>query len=294
MLGELDLNMPTLTTRFNNPSSPLNNIRNYLGYYRLPHASAHLHRELQFVAGLGQSPHTATSPWDSHTPGPRICRTSTNDRGTSNTYTWDPKMDYGHSGLNQPQIFVGNFVYKAPFFREQSGFAGHTLGGWELSGIVSLESGLSFSDFQYPDPFGCVADTTQANGCAVGTYPGGLGMDGPDYDILSRPDQVAPVHLTKSGLNWFDTSGFATAQGHFGSEHAGSILSPGFEKVDLGLMKNFRFTERMNLQMRAEAFNVFNHTNFDSIDGGLGDGTFGQAVGAHEGRKMQFSGKLYF
>jgi hypothetical protein len=64
--------------------------------------------------------------------------------------------------------------------------------------------------------------------------------------------------------------------------------------VDLGLMKNFRMSENISLQMRAESFNVFNHTNFDSIDSGFTDGSFGEADGAHEGRKMQFSGKLYF
>jgi hypothetical protein len=59
-------------------------------------------------------------------------------------------------------------------------------------------------------------------------------------------------------------------------------------------MKNFRFSESINLQMRAEAFNVFNHTNFTGIDNGLGDGNFGQATGTHEPRIMQFSGKFYF
>jgi hypothetical protein len=294
MLGELDLNMPTLTTRFNNADSPLNNIRNYLGYTdfhtRLPIFTAN-YNSLQ--ASLNHRTTRDLTLGLAYTWSKNLSD-QTNDRGTSNTYTWNPKLDYGASGLNEPQIFVGNFVYKEPFFREQHGLAGHTLGGWELSGIVSLESGLSFANYQYPDPYGCVTDTTQANGCAAGTFPGGLGIDGPDYDILARPDQVAPVHLVKSRLNWFDTSAFTTAQGHFGSEHAGNILSPGFEKVDLGLMKNFRFSDSISLQMRAETFNVFNHTNFDSIDAGLGDGTFGSAVGAHEGRKMQFSGKLYF
>jgi hypothetical protein len=243
-----------------------------------------------------------------------------NDRGASNTYTWDPKMDYGASGLNEPLIFVANFVYKEPFFREQHGFTGHVLGGWELSGITTFESGLSFSNYQYPDPFECNIDTNatltsgavnpnnglcqtaataalETGGAApspANTYLGGLGMDGPDYDIYSRPDQTKPVHLVKQGLNWFDTSAFTTAVGHFGSEQAGNILSPGFEKIDLGLMKNLRFSDTISLQLRAEAFNIFNHTNFDSIDSGLGDGTFGTAVGAHEGRKMQFSGKMYF
>jgi len=74
------------------------------------------------------------------------------------------------------------------------------------------------------------------------------------------------------------------------------------ERVDLGLLKTFSLGERVSLQMRAEAFNVFNHTNFvgpggaanGGIDTGLGDGKFGQATTAHLPRTMQFSGKLYF
>jgi hypothetical protein len=205
-------------------------------------------------------------------------------------------MDYGPSALNMPQIFISNFVYHGPWYRDQHGLAGHLLGGWQVSGIVTLESGTSFGTGQYQDPFGCVADDTQANGCAPGTYPGGLGIwdDGPNYDIVPRPDQTGPAHVVKHGLQWFDPGAFTTAVGHFGDSRAGDIVGPGFERVDLGLMKNFRFTEALNLQMRAESFNLFNHTSFAGVDNGLEDGTFGQVVSAHNPRIMQFGAKLTF
>ncbi len=59
-------------------------------------------------------------------------------------------------------------------------------------------------------------------------------------------------------------------------------------------MKNFRFSRFASLQMRAEAINLFNHTNFASVDTGVADGTFGQTTSAHIPRTMQFSAKLYF
>jgi hypothetical protein len=294
LLGEVDMNMPTLSTRADNATAPLNNIRPYLGYsdfhtrtpvftgnYNSLQVSLnHRMRDLQLQVAYTWS---------------RNLSDQYNDRGVANTYTYDPMLDYGATGLNQPDIFIANFVYKEPFFRGQQGWLGHTLGGWELSGITTFESGISFSNYQTVDPFDCVTPTNATSGCVAGTYPGGLGMNGPNYDILPRPDQTVPtVKLLKHDLNWFDPSDFTKAVAHFGSETAGSLLGPGFEKVDLGLMKNFRFTERVNLQMRAESFNVLNHTNFNSIDSGLEDGTFGEANGAHEGRKMQFSGKLYF
>jgi hypothetical protein len=119
-------------------------------------------------------------------------------------------------------------------------------------------------------------------------------MVNPNADIAPRPDQVAPVHLTKTQTQWFTTSSFTPAVGHFGDSPVGAFLSPGLEKIDLGLMKNFKITQRANFQLRAEAFNVFNHTNFSTIDLGTADGTYGQATAAHSPRIMQFSGKLYF
>jgi Carboxypeptidase regulatory-like domain/TonB-dependent Receptor Plug Domain len=302
LLGELDLNQPTLSTREDNPDSPLNNIRPYLGYSdfhtRLPiftsnynslQASLNVRTTRDLTLGLAYT-------WSKNLSD------QANDRGTANTYAYFPKLDYGPSTLNEPQIFIANFVYKAPFFREQHGLTGQVLGGWEVSGITSFNSGLSLTTSQTADPFGCVADTTTANGCAAGTYPGGLGMISPNADVVPRPDQISAVHLTKTQTQWFTTGSFATAQGHFGSSGVGSFLSPGTERIDLGLLKNFRFSESIHLQLRAEAFNLFNHTNFvgpggsavGGIDTTLGSGTFGQALSAHIPRTMQFSGKMYF
>jgi hypothetical protein len=292
LLGELDLNQPTLATREANPNSPVNNIRPYLGYSdfqtRLPIFTSNYnslqvslnHRTTRdLTLGLAYT-------WS------RNLSSQTNDRGTANTDTYDPKLDYGPSGLNMPQIFVAHFVYKEPFFREQHSLTGHVLGGWELSGITSFNTGVSTTVTQAVDPF-------------AGTYPGGLGIYSPNADIVPRADQVAPVHMIKTQAQWFSTSSFATAQGHFGSAAPGSFLSPGVERIDLGLLKNFRFTESISLQLRAEAFNLFNHTNFgasgggvgsalNGIDVGLGDTNFGQATSARLPRTMQFSGKMYF
>jgi hypothetical protein len=311
LLGEMDLNVPTLAIREANPDTPLNNLRPYQGYSyfhtRLPVFTSNynslqmsLNHQTRRDLTLGVSytwSKNLTDNWNDRGT-PSTGGALSGPPGSANTYAYDPKLDYGPSGLNQPQIFIANFVYKEPFFREQHSLAGHVLGGWELSGIVSLNSGLSTNAYQKVDPFACAPDTDNPNVCAAGRAPGttlgGFGMVNPNADISPRPDQVSAVHLTKTQTQWFTTSSFATAQGHFGSSAVGNILSPGTEKVDMGLLKNFRFTESINLQMRAEAFNLFNHTNFWLIDTGLGDGTFGQATSAHMPRTMQFSGKLYF
>ncbi|WP_255550838.1 TonB-dependent receptor [Granulicella sp. dw_53] len=311
MLGELDTNIPTLATREANPDVPLNNLRPYLGYSyfhsRVPVFTANynslqvsLNHRTRRDLTLGISytwSKNLTDQWNDRGT-PSTGGALSGPPGSANTYAYNPKLDYGPSGLNQPQIFISNFVYKEPFFREQHGLTGHALGGWELSGIVSLNSGLSTNAYQKVDPFACVLDTDNPNVCAAdrapGTTLGGLGMVSPNADVSPRPDQVSAIHLTKTQSQWFTTDSFATAQGHFGSSKVGNILSPGMEKIDLGLLKNFSFSENINLQMRAEAFNLFNHTNFWLIDTGIGNGTFGQATSAHAPRTMQFSGKFYF
>ena len=318
MLGELDMNQPTLQARVSNPqNTPVNNIRPYLGYAdfhtRLPIFTANYnslqvslnHKMRDLTAGVAYT-------WSKNLTD------QASDRGVASTYAYNPKLDYGPSTLNQPQIFIANFVYKEPFFREQHGLAGHLVGGWQLSGIVSLNSGQSINVTQgaaggttgYADPYACPLDATTGLCSAAspaGTYFGGLGIGTPNSDITPRPDQSGPVHLSKTRLNWFDTSDFSFAQGHFGNGAVGNFLSPGLERLDLGLMKSFKISESIDLQMRAEAFNIFNHTNFgcstsscstattsNGIDTALGDGTFGQAISAHDPRIMQFSGKLYF
>jgi len=181
---------------------------------------------------------------------------------------------------------------------------GHVLDGWEVSGITTFVSGLSQTLSQPVDPFACTVPdpNTPASPtsplCAAnspsGTYPGGLGMVSPNADILPRPDQVAPIHLTKTATQWFTTNSFSQAEGHFGTAGVGSFLGPGLERVDLGLMKNFKLGEHASLQMRAEAFNLFNHTSFMTIGTELNTDQFGQATLAHEPRIMQFSGKVNF
>jgi hypothetical protein len=311
LLGEIDNNIPTLATREANPDTPLNNLRPYLGYSyfhsRIPMFTSNYsslqislnHRTTRdLTVGLSYTwSKNLTDSWnDRGTPSTGAALSG--PPGSASTYAYNPKLDYGPSGLNQPQIFISNFVYKTPFFREQHGLTGHVLGGWEVSGIVSLNSGLSTSPFQSSDPFACIPDQNNPNVCAAdrapGTTLGGLGMVNPNADISPRPDQVAPLHMPKTQLQWFTTSSFASAHGHFGSSSVGNILSPGMEKVDLGLMKSFKFSNSISLQMRAEAFNLFNHTNFWLIDTGVDDGLYGQATSAHMPRTMQFSGKLYF
>jgi Carboxypeptidase regulatory-like domain/TonB-dependent Receptor Plug Domain len=294
LLGEVDLNQPTLAARASLPAFDVNAVRPYLGYSyfeaRIPGFTSNYN---SFQASLNHRVTHGLTLGIAYTWSKNLTNQS-NDRSTASTDTYNPRLDYGPSALNTPNIFIANYVYQLPFFSEQHGVTGHILGGWEVSGITSVESGESTTVTQANDPFACVASTTTPNGCVSGTYPGGLGISTPNTDIAPRADQVAPVHLTKKLDQWFSTSSFTEATGHFGTARNGIFLGPGFQNWDLGAIKNLQITERFRFQLRGEFFNAFNHTNFSGVDTGLNDASFGQVTSTHLPRRIQIGAKLYF
>lgn len=292
LLGERDLNQPTLAARQANPNSYVNAILPYLGYAafaaRIPEYTSN-YSSLQ--ATLNHRTVKGLTIGIAYTWG----RTLTNqgyDRGAETYDTYNPNFDYGPAPLNQPQTFVANYVWDLPFYKGQHGLTGHLLGGWELSGITQFDSGQSFSIDQALDPFDCQTPTGATSGCIAGTYPGGINID--PSDIAPRPDQVAPIHLVKKQTEWFSTNSFKDAVGHFGSAAQGVILGPGLELWDLAAIKNINLGNERSFQFRGEFFNAFNHTNFAGVGNNTDFGSYGQVYSTHDPREIQLGGKFYF
>lgn len=305
LIGEFDMNQPTVASRISAaPNTDVNALRPYLGYSyfdtkgtiftsnynSLQLAIQHRSKGLTVGAAYTLSKSLTTNSVD------RAGSLNGNTQfGTTDTY--NPKMDYGPSGFNQPQTLIFNYVYNLPFFQAQHGTEGLLLGGWELSGITSMLSGTSFSVVQSVDPFAC---PTQSNGLCnpATTLPGqglrGLGIQNVDGHIAARPNQVSPVQMIRKPSQWFSQSSFQTALGKFGNTSSGSLYGPGMQKWDVALAKNTKITEYANLQLRAEAFDVANHPNFLTIDNNIGDGTFGKVNADHEPRILQLGAKVTF
>ena len=280
LLGEFDLNQPTVAARTNNPNASVNSIRPYLGYAQI-HDRGPLftnnYNSLQISINHRSSKGLtmgAAYTWS------KDLTTNSNDRGTSASDSYNFKKDYGPSSTNTPQMLVVNYVYELPFFKTQQGFEGHMLGGWEVSGISSFISGSSFEVTQPTDPFGAIG-------------PDGLGMVVNGTTSI-RADQVSSVHKTKTAAQWFSTASFATAAGHFGTEGSNPLIGPGAQTWDLAAIKNSNIGEHVRFQLRGEFFNAWNHNNFNSVDTVLGDSNFGQVTGGHEPRRIQLGAKLNF
>jgi hypothetical protein len=144
------------------------------------------------------------------------------------------------------------------------------LQGWEISGIVSFQSG---------NPL-----TITIPGDRAGT--GGSGQ---------RPNVLGPVERLATLSQWFTTSVFALpALGTFGSAGRSLVRAPGINDWDVSFIKKTQLRERIALQFRAEFFNLFNHTQFSGVGTGFGSGTFGQVTSARSPRVSQLALRLAF
>ncbi len=182
------------------------------------------------------------------------------------------------SGFDVRHRNVNTILYPLPFFNGSKGLMRTFLGGWQVSTIMTFQSG-------FPAPVTANVDTT------------GTG-------IQSRPDQTANGNLAgdeRSWRRWFNTSAFAVAPfGRFGtSPRTDAIRLPGITNFDFSSNKSFRFRETMRFEFRAEIFNLFNHFNPDpgSVDRNVRSQNFGAVGGGVQGittRVIQLGGKFNF
>jgi hypothetical protein len=106
---------------------------------------------------------------------------------------------------------------------------------------------------------------------------------------------VGPVEGEKTLQRWFNPAAFAApAAGFYGNAGTGLIRGPGEQSWNVGLFKNFPLAERMKLQFRVEAFNVFNTPSFRAVSTAFGAGNFGQVTSAAEPRILEFALKFQF
>jgi len=183
------------------------------------------------------------------------------------------KYDSGPGGYDRTNNAAVNFIYEIPFLqRSPNGLLRSALGGWELSGIVTMTSGLPIN----PQLTGAQS----SNGLPNAT---------------NRPDRVSKVSYPQKAGEWFDTSAFASpALGAWGNAGFNSLRGPGRDNWNLSLFKSFTFGEERRLELRAESFNVWNHTEFNQVSNGLGSSNFGQVTSAFDPRVFQFGAKIYF
>jgi hypothetical protein len=252
--------------------------------------------------------------------------TSANGAAAGEGYTTDnqlPRLDRGNSIFDIRQRLVANFVWDLPIMRNSNSVMGRIIGGWQLNGIWSTQTGAHWEPFDaggrvFCDPAGnCGNDAPECKSAST-FVSGGCFNAGGDYNLdgqkNDRPNaQATNVNATHNmwssgwGSNYVGLGGFFNAPcggvapcvGNLGRN---TFIGPNFFDMDMSLFKNFKITERVNFQFRAESFNLLNRTNFtlpgnagynniESSHFGLAGGSSGNGFGP---RNLQFGAKISF
>jgi hypothetical protein len=193
--------------------------------------------------------------------------------GVSNPYAgW--QYDAGSSGYDRLNVGLVDFIYDIPLFRHtESRLLKTVVGGWTVSGIVTMESGLPIN-------------------INVSGWQNGNGVGG-----NNRPNLTGTLTTPHTVNEWFSPGAFSfPAPGAFGTLPHNDLRGPGRDNWNLSLFKRFNLWESRGsyLELRLETFNTWNHTQFNGTDNTLGDSRFGQVTSAFDPRILQLGGKIYF
>jgi Carboxypeptidase regulatory-like domain/TonB dependent receptor len=201
-----------------------------------------------------------------------------------------------NSNLDIRSRFVGNFLWDLPFgrgrrFLSNPGAINRVVGGWQLNGIVTLQTGSPYSATAANDGLLGFARAVYAN--CIGDPFAGATTDPNSY--TSTGFLINPAAFSQPG------------PGQFGTCRPRKFHGPGIRMLDFSIFKDFRFSERKYLQFRTEFFNAFNHPNFANPSANIASpGSFGKVsntlapiLGTDSGgpgdpREIQFALKLYF
>ena len=193
---------------------------------------------------------------------------------------------YGPSLFDARHRFVFNWVWELPV-PKYDGFKGQLLNGWQLSGIVTYQTGFPVRITSSDDIEQYYSTFFEAPGEPNWT-------EGPGF----HPGRLIKWNPRKHDGLAFDPSQFTNdtvAPGTIGNAPRSICCSPGISNTDLGLYKGFQLRERLRMEFRTEIYNIFNHAQFYSVDGDISDGpTFGLAQKAREPRLIQFALKFLF
>ncbi len=188
--------------------------------------------------------------------------------------SYNVRAERARSNFDIRHRFSASYSYDLPLAK------GHRyLGGWQTFGVLAFQTGRPFT----------VALRSDDDNSNTGRTNLGFGAnDRPN--VIGKPGVSDP-----SPDRWFNTGAFAKAPyGSFGNAGRNILDGPGSSTVDVSLLKNTLVSERLNVQFRAEAFNLFDRANFDLPDIFVGSPTFGKIQSAGSPRLVQLGLKFIF
>lgn len=193
------------------------------------------------------------------------------------------------SNLDRPHAFSASAIYDLPFYKEQRGFVGHMLGGWQLNGVQVITSGNPYTPTDATNGAYGIGNTYLLAGGQSGqrAFIGNpsapataVGISAIDAMFIYGAPQVLPTSTVFYSMNIANQTGawvpvtpndvrlIINAPGSakifgtpFGNMPRNYLRGPAINQLNMSLFKNTKIGERLRLQLRAEAFNVLNHPN---------------------------------
>ena len=189
-------------------------------------------------------------------------------------------LEWAPADFDVRHRFGVNWLWEIPWMRDATGLTGTLLGGWQVNGIMALQSGFPFS-VNTTSPF------------PNGDYNG----DGVNNDRPNTPSfgLELPNDDRQAYINGLFVAADFPRPAVLGDLPRNAYRGPGYASTDLSLFKNFALPWRdTKLQFRYEVFNVFNRVNLRLPNGNMAQPTFGRSTQANAAREMQFALKLIF
>ncbi len=284
LIRPININLPQPADVLRVGRDAANSVRPYLGYGNITYLETSAVSRYNGLLSSFAYRFTSGSSITAAYTFSKTLTDSTNDRDGIDIpqNPLDKRAEYAEARTSRPHIFSASYVYEIPFFTRSSNALLRTvLGGFQISGITQLESGPPIARVTLSDTLGGLR----------GLYP----------NLVSDPaGGLAGTTNPATGFPYvFDPNAFANpAQGTFGNAPRAFIRAPGRNQTNLSLAKNIYFTSERGarLQLRAEGFNIFNHTQFLSVNTTLGaTAPLGQVTGSTRlPREFQFGAKLSF
>jgi hypothetical protein len=273
-----DVNQPLPNVGIANKTLNANQLRPYLGYgiisnreqsYASKYNGLQVELSRRFARGFTfKADYTWSKALD------------TTDCCSGNIYNFYPDtqnahLEWGRSSMDAEHNFIAYYVYELPFLRDQKTLAGKVLGGWQLSGITTFQSGLPIDPVLGIDQAG-VGSTARQRPQVVGS------------PVLDRGKRTV--------TEWFNPSNYVLPTiGTFATTSRNFISAPGTNNWDMSLYKTFKWKERTSLQFRADAFNPWNHTEFSSVGTTYTTpSTFSKITAAKNARNLMLGLRLAF
>jgi hypothetical protein len=195
--------------------------------------------------------------------------------------SYNRAADRARSSFDRPHRLAGNFVYELPYYRDQKGFAGRVLGGWQLNSQFSLQSGSPFTPLNGSDPAGALASISALVGNAIR----------PNVNTTLDLSSMSVEEILRAGGRSLFSP--ITAAQRVGNAGRNILRSDGINNIDFGILKNTRVGENQRLQLRADFFNFTNSRDFGIPDSTVTSANFLNQWGTDGGNRRIIVGVRY-